>query len=225
MLESGLSTSVSIINPQEIHLPESNVKTIKLKITKTIIPELQNLNIPEYVKLKANEIFVNQNLSLRKGKKLPHILFYCVYKAYRQLGESQVPKKIATLVGLPHNEISKAVSMFSSPNANSDSKLNSEGSFSSFVQLIPCYCEDLGINNRDTITEIQRFGQQLLDMNSDLDEKFPQNIAAGVILYWMSIHGYEIDRKGFQAKVQLSDVTISNAFKLVKSVHNSLPEK
>ena len=209
-----------IIRDGDVHLVDvpDGLKIVKLKVKKSIIQELQNIAIPQNVMLKANNIFISQNLSLRKGQKLPHLLFYCVYNAYRQLGEPKVPKKIATLVGLSPNEISRALSMFNKINTGEQDL--GESNFSSFVNFIPCYCEDLGIN-METVLEIQKFGRELLEICPDLDEKFPQNISAAVILYWMTIHGVNINRKDFQAKVDLSDVTISNAFKLIKSVHNS----
>jgi transcription initiation factor TFIIIB Brf1 subunit/transcription initiation factor TFIIB len=157
---------------------------IKIKIIKGIIPELEGIPIPNYIISEANEIFLKNKLSLRKGHRLPHLLFYCIYNAYKNVNEYKVPKDIARLVNLPQTEIAKASCLFDTNTALFESEdRKKDDFFISFIDLIPNYCKTLGIT-QPTIEEIQKFGRNLEKDNPELDEKFPQNIAVGIILYF-----------------------------------------
>src|SRR5581483_10253 len=128
---------------------------------------------------------------VRKGQKMNYALFYCIYTAYKELGKCQVPKTVANLVGIQASEISKAISTFSSSGKKNTSPSKD---FVSFIELIPAYCIELGIDTETTV-QIQEFGRDLQSRFPDLDEKFPQNIAAGMILYFMTIHGVGINKR------------------------------
>lgn len=191
---------------------------VKIRLIKGISMELEKIAIPENIRAEANRIFIDNNFSVRKGQKMNYVLFYCIYHAYKNLGQYKVPKKIAALVGIPSNEIAKANSIFKSSGVLSHSTDTDD--FISFPEFISDYCQDLGIDECTT-QSIKSFGKELQEKYPDLDEKFPQNIAAGLIYYYLTIHIGEQDRKSFAAKVQLSDVTVNTAFNTIKSFHNS----
>ncbi len=193
-------------------------KKIKIRIIKGITAELEKISVPESVRIEANKIFLETGLTVRKGQKMNYVLFYCIYQAYKRLGNCQVPKKIAGLVGIQNNEIAKANSICKSNRARKDHPDDFDN-FVPFTDLVHGYCEDLGIDQL-TADAIKAFGQDLRDKYSELDEMFPQNIAAGLIYYYLTIHIGEQDRKSFAAKVKLSDVTINSAFKTIKNYHN-----
>src|SRR3990170_6203612 len=69
-----------------------------------IYEDLDKIIVPEYIKIEANKIYLESNLTSRKGNKLSYILFNCIYNAYKNLGEPEIPKKIAALVGLSTSE-------------------------------------------------------------------------------------------------------------------------
>lgn len=194
---------------------------VKIRLIKGISVELEKIAIPENIRAEANKIFIDNNFSVRKGQKMNYVLFYCIYHAYKNLGQVKVPKKIAALVGIPNTEIAKANSIFKSAGLLASQVRNCDtDDFISFPEFITDYCQDLGVDECTTAA-IKQFGKELQEKYPDLDEKFPQNIAAGLIYYYLTIHIGEQDRKSFAAKVQLSDVTVNTAFNTIKSFHNS----
>lgn len=176
----------------------------------TFLSELRKLDIAEDVATEANRIWQELPPECKKNKKRSFRQFFCIYNACKNIGRPQVPKTVANIVGLPYNKISKAVKKFPIINGPTHT---------SFVDFIPTYCEKIGIDD-NTVVSIQDLGRSILVKCRELDDEFPQNIAVGMIVYYLAISGVEIDRKAFSKKVQLSEVTISTIHKKIVNIDN-----
>jgi transcription initiation factor TFIIIB Brf1 subunit/transcription initiation factor TFIIB len=131
------------------------------------------------------------------------------------MGQPQDPKKIASMVGIKLSEMTKALSMFSE--AQTGYRLPNV--FVTPLDFIPQYCESLQLNSEMT-EDILRFAEGILKKEPELNEKFPQKVAAGILQYYLIIHGIQINRKEYAKIVSLSEVTINNIYKHIARIHN-----
>ncbi len=180
-------------------------------MNKNFMAELNKLAISDDIKLKAYEFFITNNLSYRKGKKLPHLLFYCIYRAYQINHQYKVPKTIANMVGLNYSDISEAQKMFAKNGGVIEN--------SSYKDYIPIYCDKIGIPP-DHACMITNYGIRLVSEDPTLEEKFPQNVAVAIIFYYLDIGGYEAHRKNLSNLVEISDVTIFHIYKQIRNFQN-----
>lgn len=202
---------MSISTDGSINFVENSERKVGKQKKAGILGELEKIEITEDVKLEANRIYMaNDNMVIRKGNKLTYILFVCIYNAYKNLAKPDTPKRVAALVGLKSNEISKASSTYTIK----------EIKFVTFPELIPRYCQEIGLKP-DITDEIKKFGEELLINNEILNESFPQNIAAATIHLYLTIHGCQYEIKTFAAKVELSGVTLTNALNTVKELYGN----
>lgn len=182
---------------------------------KSIIKELKLINIPENVKLRANEIFQVMVTTTKKGKKRHQLIFYCVYNAYKEMGITVEPVAIASMFGLKKNSISKAITSFSNSGYEPPNIVVSP------VSLIAEYCERIPNLNSECIPEIEEFAREILQKAPELSQAYPQKIAAAIIQFYLELGGQVVDKKKFSSLLSVSDVTINNVIKEIKNVHNN----
>lgn len=183
---------------------------------RSILKEMDGLTVSDEAKLMADSIFMKLNPLTKRGNRRKQLIFFCLYYAYIELGQPQDPKKIAQIVGIKPSGITKAFSMFS----QAQTGYKPPNLYITPIHLIPQYCESLHLTT-ETTQDILNFAQTILDKDPNLKERFPQKIAGGILLYYLTINGFSVNRKEFAKLIQLSDVTISNVFKQIASIHNS----
>ena len=182
---------------------------------RSILKEMDGLAISDEVKMMAESIFMKLNPMTKRGNRRKQLLFFCVYFSLVELGAPQDPKKIAQLVGIKPSGITKAFSMFS----EAQTGYRPPSLYITPIHLIPQYCESLHLTP-ETTQEIINFAQTILDKEPNLKEKFPQKVAGGLILYYLTINGVTLNRKEFAKVIGLSEVTLSGIYKQVASIHN-----
>lgn len=183
---------------------------------KSILKEMDNFTLSDDVKLKAESIFGKLNPQTKRGNRRKQLIFFCIYSALLELGIPQDPKKIAQLVGIKTSEMTKALSMYSQSQTGYKPPLV----FITPLNFIPQYCEALQLSP-ETIQDVLNFAQGILDKDPTLKEKFPQKIAAGILLYYLTINGIQVNKKEYAKMIQLSEVTINNIYKQILNLHNS----
>jgi transcription initiation factor TFIIIB Brf1 subunit/transcription initiation factor TFIIB len=183
---------------------------------KSIKKDVEILDLPQEIKIKAEEIYQHLNQITRRGNRRKQLIFFCVIKSYEQLGIHCDPKSIAKICGIKKSEMSKSLSAFS----ESQTGFRSVNKYMSAIDLIPSFCEDIGLP-KGIHENIQEFSNIILAKDPELKEGFPQNLAAGIIAYYMTIQGIQFDKKEYSSDVKLSDVTIQNMIKKIAQVHNS----
>jgi transcription initiation factor TFIIIB Brf1 subunit/transcription initiation factor TFIIB len=182
---------------------------------RSILKEMDNLAVSDEAKLMAESIFMKLNPLTKRGNRRKQLIFFCLYYAYIELGQPQDPKKIAQLVGIKPSGITKAFSMFS----QAQTGYKPPTLYITPIHLIPQYCDNLHLT-RETTQDVMTFAQTILDKDINLKEKFPQKVAAGILLYYLTINGCTLNRKEFAKNIGLSEVTISNVFKQIAAIHN-----
>ncbi len=181
----------------------------------SLYSDLKNTDLPDEVKKKADEIFQSMNCTTKRGRKKYLLLFYCVYYAYLELGHPQPAFFIANKFGVNVHEISKALSLFSEAQTGyRPPEINV-----SPTHFLPQYCNDLHFSP-DTTQAVMSLADEILNKDPSLCDESPNKVAAGILFYFMKIHGVSFSKDDFSKLINLSEVTINNIYKKIAEVHN-----
>lgn len=194
----------------------SNCHAIPKYSDKSIISDLDKINIPDEIKNLSEQIFQQLDTNTKRGRRRKKLLFYCIFNAYNQIGQPQDPKFIAELVGISHTEMTKAFSMCSELQTN----YKPNTTFHSPLEFVEQYHEQIGLDPK-CLPDVLVLGTEILKKDPDLNENYPQVVAAGILLYYMTINGASINKKEFSKIVRRSEMTISKVLKRIVHVHNN----
>lgn len=184
------------------------------KHTKNISKDLEPLKISNEIKNKANEIYIRMGPDTTRAKKRKLLLFHCVYNAYRELGINIAPSEIGQMFNLTQGQMTKTTSMFSALQTGYRSPIV----IKIISDYIPEYCQQLGLDTDDVMIVVNRI---INKQNPELMACVPQTIAIGLIKYYLSINGIELDDKTVLSKVgQRSDTTIESTFQRLCKIDN-----
>ena len=187
------------------------------KVDRSILTDLDKLNIPNDIKVEAEGVFRQLNTNTKRGRRRKKLLFCCIFMAYTKLGQPKDPKSIADLVGISSTEMTKAFSMCSESQTNYKTPIVHW----SPLDFIPEYIEPIGLE-LECLDDILELGKEILDKDSELLESYPQVVAGCIIMYYMHINGaVNINKKRFAEVLKKSEMTISKMFKKISKAHNS----
>lgn len=211
--EQEIDYSVSGIGRSDF----SNCHMMSKRVDRSILPDLEKLNVPDDIKIEAEGVFRQLNTNTKRGRRRRKLLFYCIFMAYTKLGQPKDPKSIADMVGISSTEMTKAFSMCSESQTNYKSPIVHW----SPLDFIPEYIEAVGVQ-LDCLDDVLKLGEEILQKDPDLHESYPQVVAGGILMYYMTIRGVEhINKKKFAEVLKKSEMTISKMFKRIAQVHNS----
>jgi transcription initiation factor TFIIIB Brf1 subunit/transcription initiation factor TFIIB len=182
---------------------------------KSMWKEMEYLDIPETIKQKADEIYVILSHMTKRGNRKKQLLFFCLYNAYIEMRQPQDPKSIAKMIGLTQSEITKAFTTYADYQTGYKPRQITITPF----DLIPKYCKELNLT-KEIQEEILNFAKNILNKDPSLYQTFPQKVAAGIIKYYLSIGGIEINRSQYSQIIDLSEVTINTMYKRIASIDN-----
>lgn len=182
---------------------------------RSILKELEELSFPDDIKSKADQIYQELENGTRRGTRRKQLVFYCAYQAYHDLGYRKDPYEIARLVGIANGDVTKAISTYSDRRVGAKKVTEY-----SPVEFIPQYCEALNLASecKDRILE---FADGILRKDPDLLDRTPRAVAAGIIMYYLTvIIGAVVDTKQFAGAVLMSEVTVNKSCKSISEVDN-----
>lgn len=182
---------------------------------KSILSDLNRFNISDEIKNEAEHIFQQLTTGTRRGNKRKKLLFYCVYNAYKSLGIIEDAKTIANLIGIPHSDITKSFSLYSETKTN----YQPPASFRTPTDFIYKYYSEAGLSS-DCLQPLLSLTDEVLASDPDLYESYPQVVACGIIVYYMTINGASVDRKKLAKMAGKSDMTLSKIIKRISAAHN-----
>jgi transcription initiation factor TFIIIB Brf1 subunit/transcription initiation factor TFIIB len=155
---------------------------------------IENLNqieqLPESIKAEAERI-CNMMIHQKqvRGTNRTQLIFYCLYEAQKNIGkEPPNPHQIADLVGLSHRDIAKAISR------NSFRGYRHKNVVMKANDFIEPFCRWTPISDASgNIEEINDLLNEILSKNVEIHNSSPQDVAAGIIYYFMEINGIITD--------------------------------
>lgn len=214
---SGMAfDSSSVFIGQGIKNEFTNFHAIPKSSEKSILSDLDKINISDDVRIEAERIFQQLETNTKRGKRRKKLLFYCIFNAYLSLKQSKDPKYVAELVGIAPTEMSKAFSMCSESQTN----YRPPSVFHSPIDFIPEYHRKVGLDE-SCLDSVLDLAKTILKKDPDLNENYPQVVAAGILLYYMTINGVSVNKKEFSKLVRRSEMTISKMYKRISYIHNS----
>lgn len=209
------------LDQERLNLPSSSLTKIYSDPSVTRpdslkIPEIEKLALPEPIRDRARELFHLLKKGIRRGKKRKQLIFYSIFNAYLEVGQEKDPNEIADMSGIKYSDMAKAFSIFS----ETQTGYRPSSVHVSPLNLIRNYARNLGIGD-ESIYEIVLLGKRIIEKDSSLNNQSPQKVATGILYYYLTIHGYQVDRSKFTEIVHLSDVTVTNSYNQIKTIDNS----
>lgn len=187
------------------------------KCSKTIINDLNKVDLSIEIKKRANEIYNKIGQTVKRAKNRKLLLFFCVYNAYKELEINVDPSDIGKLFGLTHGEMQKSTSMFSPLQTGYTSLVKTRGIDTYVID----YCQKLGFED-DQLQHVTIFTDNLLkNHEKELSGFVSQTAAIGIIKYYLTINGIELDDDSLLAKVgSRSTTTIETVYKKICIIDN-----
>jgi transcription initiation factor TFIIIB Brf1 subunit/transcription initiation factor TFIIB len=184
--------------------------------SKSILPDLVKYDqFSDDIKNKANNIYIKMNHTTKRAKKRTLLLFFCVHNAYKELDIDVDPADLGDIFGLKAGQLQKTESMFS--HLQTDYKPIVR--IRSLSDYIRDYCVKIGLE--DHHEEILQLSNHILESNKDLKQSPTQPLAAGMIKYYMKIHGIElVNKTDLATAARRSETTIDAMYKQIAKCDN-----
>lgn len=192
-------------------IPRSNEKTIR--------PDLEKLNLPGNIINIADSIYQNMDVGTKRGKRRKMLLFFCAFTAYNQENIPVDPIWLVNICGLERSSISKALSMCSPVYTNYDTPMIRYTP----KDFIPGYYKKLSVwlhFPEGTIEDIYAKTDEIMEKDPTLNDEKPQTVAAAILVFYMKMHGYSIDKENYKTIFKMSDMTINKIKKRVIKAYN-----
>lgn len=182
-----------------------------------IMKDMENYPIQDDAKLKAQEIWEKINSATKRGQQRKLLIFFCLFHAYNELGKPQDPKWLASIVGIKASQMTNALSSLSPGQTGYQPPIIQVTA----IHILPAYCELLKLAP-ETTNDVLIMAKRILEKDEELNETFPQKVAAGILLHYAIVNGILRlkDRKKYAELIGLSDVTISAMYRRVSEIDN-----
>lgn len=187
---------------------------------RTIRPDLEKLSLPDNIIGKADDIFQNMDIGTKRSKRRKRLVFFCTLTACDELGIPVEPNHLANICGIERCDISKSMSMCSSVHTNYDAPLI----YHTPQKYISGYFKKLneeGMSFKDgAMDHIFEMMDDVLDKDEDLYEDKPQTVAAAILVYYLQINNYIVDKSKYKAIFGMSDMTVNKIKNKVAKAYN-----
>ena len=192
-------------------IPRSNEKTIR--------PDLEKLGLPNNIVNVSDSIYQNMDVGTKRGKRRKMLIFFCSFSAYNRENIPVDPIWLANVCGLERSSISKALSMCSPVYVSRDTPMV----HFTPKDYIPGYFkkleEWLDFPN-GAIEDIYIMSNEIMKKDPSLNDEKPQTVAAAILVFYMKINGYTIDKEKYKTIFRRSDMTINKIKKTVIEAYN-----
>lgn len=186
---------------------------------KSIVSDLNSLNVPEDVKKEAARISMERKA--RKDSRRKMLVFWCVFHAYNNLEDPQDPKILANIVGISPEQIQKAIKLF---DKDEEILIVSPLHFVKNHLISLTNDPNFSNENKEIINQhkdnIMEFAEKICDSDKEVLENFPQVLAAAIIQYYIFKNNLAInDKLYFNILTKLagrSKITINKIVKELK---------
>jgi hypothetical protein len=178
---------------------------------------LDKYDLPDNIKITAARLFnMYSKGEVKKVSKRKGTLFMAIKEAYRIHGIIMPPDNIRVMLGMDKKEMSRAKTAYS----YSRTGIRATQVDNSPLEYIPTYCQELNIPEdiRDSIISL---GTTIMEIDDELSDAKPQNIAAGLIAYGMTLNGMSIDNKLIAEAAKISMATLGTSLDHIKVVHSN----
>ncbi len=184
------------------------------KPSKTILADLEQIDLPQDIKIHANDIFLQMDIGTRKKNKRKFLILFCIDQVYLKKNIPCDPKILAKLIGIDPRKINKVVTYY--PQIQTGYQPISR--HFTPIDFIPRYYR-LSDLSPESYHELFSLASCLLQ-NHTLNNKYPPLVATAVIKYFMEINGKKCPPQ-FLDQVSQTESSLAATCKLVAKIHNS----
>jgi len=184
----------------------------------SLLRELEQLPFPDYIKTEAYNVYKSMNLGIKRQNNRIGLKVFCIYNAYRNFNQIRDLKRLAVTIGLNPSDLNKIFKLFSFQNTGYKMK----DIDISPLHYIDEYYEDSGVR-LDEINLIKDFADELIKkMNTEeLYNDYPQEIAAGIISYYLiKVHNKTPSPK-FYEHIGKDDNQLKKIMNKIGTIYNS----
>ena len=187
---------------------------------KTIRPDLVKLGLPINIVNSASNIYQNMTIGTKRGKRRRMLKFFCAFTAYNQENIPVDPVWLAKKCEIDRSSISKALSMCSSVHTQYNAPLVRYTP----KNYIPVYFKKLNDGwisfPEGALEDIYTMTDEIVEKDTDLKDEKPQTVAAAILVFYLQINGYSIDKNKYNSIFGRSDMTINKIKKRVSAAYN-----
>lgn len=176
---------------------------------------LEPLRLPEEIKIRAAEIKrMRMDVSTKRGSNLNKLIFFCVYNAYEELGITFDKIEIADICGINSKDIPKILRMFPEISTGYKAPIDDKSALYYVSNLF--YITKL---HKSKLQDVINLAHRILSKPQCNFEAFPENVAIGIILYYMDLNGVTYDINEIIVRYAIS--TINAIKKIIAVIDNS----
>ena len=197
------------------HSSDPNRVQMRKTEERSIFKDVENLGFSESIIVKANKIYAQVTEGkIFRGNHRKAIVFACVFHAYKMSGKPQSHERLIQIFNLSRKtglRGLKYVNLY----APKDSKIRT--TYITPINLVEEIIEKFSAT-KEQKQEVVELYEKIKNKSSRLNRSRPQSVASGLVFYWISMKGKEINIKDFAKKVILSELTISRISKEIQDV-------
>ena len=200
----GDNDNINSSDPSRCQFRKNPEKGIKKELIKLGFPiDISNLSDELYLTVTKGEI---KRSNLRKG-----IMFACVFNAYKQKNNPQIPEELQKKFKIDRKNISKGLTYFHLNNSN-----KTNDTYISIEDFIPKIMEKFNIkqNHIDTVLSLSKV---IKNSSSVLIRSNPQSVSSSLVFYYLRKLNPDISISQFSRIVKLSEITI---LRLINEIEN-----
>ena len=195
--------------------------TLQRVSEKSIKADLKKIGLSSDIISSANNIYKNMSIGTKRGKRRRMLIFFCVFNAYVENNITVDPISLAKKCGLDKSGISKALSMCSPVNSVSESPLVNHTA----NNYIKVFYDKLNQNwidfPADSLDHINDMTDYILESDPELMDEKPQTVAAAVLVFYMQLNGYCLNKEKYKGIFGISDMTINKLKKRINRAYNN----
>ena len=211
ILNLDRSDSVPITEGGYLDFPD---RVERKKMARTIYPEMRLIQVEEFIRLKADELYRKDDITGRQSKRQLMIYYYLV-RAYNETRTPYNPHYLAKAAKMSATKIQTAMCTFT--------KIVQSNSTRSIIKQPRDYVESQLLHTGLSVhhvPDVLALIDELLEKDEDLHDTQPQIFSAAAILYFMELEQVPIP-DDFRSKINIPKSTLENMHKLICKTHNS----
>jgi hypothetical protein len=155
--------------------------------SRTILQDLSKIPVPENIKKRANEIFMESDIPTRRTTKRKLLVYHCLSCAYQDLNIVFTPERLAKDVGISENKIKAASTNYAKYTMQYCNKNPTDVSDYIYKHFMMSCLQDSIYPNVIKMKDI------VLKNNEDLSDCKPQHLSAAIITSFCYFHNITLD--------------------------------
>jgi transcription initiation factor TFIIIB Brf1 subunit/transcription initiation factor TFIIB len=205
----GINDSSNSVDPGRCYIRKAKEKVI--------YQDVEHLNISNYIKDIANNIYIEACKSrLRRGVARKGIVFACVFNAYKIDNNPQSYPVMVQTFGISSKSAHSGLKFI---NQNSPRNSVVRHTYITPEHIIKEFLRKFEVS-QDKCEEMIQVYNFVKNKSTLLNGSKPQSVASGIIWYWLRFNGKNVSIKEFVNKVHLSELTVTRNAKEIARLHN-----